>query len=226
MDVLRSCYSTTMRFQAGNDRLSPVNWYHCPAGAQQFMAHHSFASLNWSGGSPAGNSVGEVIGAARPYSKGVNPGTLGTNYCGSLSDYLGIADFLTTPRPTYPDGIPSCCNAPTPVTCQRWVPGHNNNLDSAEMLTSGYTLVNINHTLNSNYYRISGPIGFDFIDYATAATCGGLLYKGNCVADSDGDQYQCTFISGAADGSTAVWQTPNIPGTIPVTQIRVNHSLV
>ena len=226
MDFLRSCYTTTAHFKAGDPRVSTLNWYFCKEGAEQFTVHHAFGSLNWSRGSPASNTVGEIIGAPRPYSRGANPGLQGTNFCGNESDYLGIEAFLTTPRPSGQGNLPLCCEGVLPINCQIWVPNHNNQLDSAVMLTPGYTLVNINHTVNSNYYRIHGPIGFDLIDYATAGRCQGVLFAGNVVADSNGDQYQCEFISGAADGSTAIWQTPNVPGEIPVTQIQINHSLV
>lgn len=209
---------------AGNDRLSPVNWYFCPVGAQIFTAHNSFASLNWSHGSPAGNSVGEVIGSPRPYSKGVNPGTVGTNFCGAVGDYLGIGEFLSAPRPTYPSGVPSCCNPVVIVNCQWWKPNHDNSYDTAEVLTPGYTIRKIADPENENYYRLSGPIGFDFIEYATAGTCLDREYATAAVADSNGDQFYCTFISGTEDGTEAIWQTPNIPGEIPVVQIKVMHN--
>lgn len=111
MDYLRSCYSTTARFKAGDPHTSVIKWYWAPDGADKFPDRHSFGSLNWSDGSGAGNVVGEVVGAPRLWSNGAAPdGVLGANFCGTVAEFQnGIDDFLPAPRPQWDNGLPTCC---------------------------------------------------------------------------------------------------------------------
>lgn len=71
MDFLRSCYSASMALdQAGN--VYPVDWYFVPSSTPLFGPEHP-VSLNWARPEYGDQTIGEVPGAARPYSKGARP---------------------------------------------------------------------------------------------------------------------------------------------------------
>jgi hypothetical protein len=100
MDMLRSCYSTKMKFFKDSDLEIPVRWYFCDDAAQAFPAHHLFASANWDSLPGGTNHVGEVVGAPRPYNDGLMPrfleqaGDHGNNPCSRA----GIVDASQDPQ--------------------------------------------------------------------------------------------------------------------------------
>jgi hypothetical protein len=110
MDFVRSCYSTTMRFQADPEILDRVTWYFAPGGAKLFPRRHSFGSLNWSDGKPTNNVIGEVVGASRPYSHGSTPfGVTGQNFCGEPYMYRRGSPLNSPPSFLLPNNLPVCC---------------------------------------------------------------------------------------------------------------------
>lgn len=115
MDVVRSCYSTTMRFDSSSPTVSsPVIWYFCAPGALAFPGAHSFGSANWIKGQglPDG-PIGELQAAPRPWRDGSAPiESTGLRLCATVdpSLFLNGSSYLLTPRPSYPDGYPLCCN--------------------------------------------------------------------------------------------------------------------
>lgn len=111
MDFLRSCYRTQCRFFAGFPAVTSVQWYFCPRGALPFPSRHRFGSLNWGSHPDQDASLGEVLGALRPWVDGRAPqGRAGRAFCGPASSYANGAvlgavlakDFL---------GVPLCCRA-------------------------------------------------------------------------------------------------------------------
>jgi hypothetical protein len=113
MDVLRSCYRTRMRFDPSQPtKSSPVTWYFCPAGALPLPVAHSFGSINWYGGSGLPDApIGELQSSPRPWSNGATPAEATGLVCPvDQSLFLTGAPYLTTPKPTYPDGFPRICN--------------------------------------------------------------------------------------------------------------------
>ena len=108
MDYLRSCYTTKMRFTAGGTPVGVV-WYFAPTGAKVFASRHQFASLNYSKGlfPTSDTSIGEVVGATRPWSNGANPayydgqrfGGIAGNFTSGCS---GTADLPWSGSPAMP----------------------------------------------------------------------------------------------------------------------------
>lgn len=114
MDVLRSCYSTRMRFDpAAPGTSSRVDWYFCPPAAKVFPSAHSFGSLNWYRGSGLPDApLGELQAAPRPWRNGSRPSeAAGLKVCEGVDKFLTGEPYLVTPRAEYPDGFPRCCNA-------------------------------------------------------------------------------------------------------------------
>jgi hypothetical protein len=120
-DFVRSCYTTKALFVAGGHE-STIRWYFAPDGAQVYPHHHSFASLNWSGGSPATNVVGEIKGKPRPWSNGTTPEcACGTSFWGTESQFLkGAKAYLTDPHGINTCGLPEAC--PVCLLCQPFWP--------------------------------------------------------------------------------------------------------
>lgn len=126
MDVLRSCYTTKMRFYNGGPEVD-VAWYFAPPGAILFAKEHNFGSLNYSKGEwdVSDTTIGEVVGAARtwrngslpaPYDGGRIAGTTGefTSGCSGIPDLvwfgspaMPIACLLSPPPPCFSDVIPN-----------------------------------------------------------------------------------------------------------------------
>lgn len=164
MDLLRSCYSTEARFfEDTPTELSPITWYWCPVGALDFPEPHRFGSLNWTNGSKEINSVGEVIGAPRPYSKGaIADLTLGNDYDGDLS-WFQRGEPITGPGLIRrPSGIPENCAINEPNACI----GATNYATYPHCLISapGYGPVSINQFPigNESYQQNVGGYLWDF----------------------------------------------------------------
>lgn len=120
-DYLRSCYTTKALFVKGGHE-STIRWYFAPDGAEVFNHHHSFASLNWSGGSPADNLVGEIKGKPRPWANGETPScACGTSVWGPDRFFLEGADhYLADPHGVNDCGLPVGC--PVCLLCQPFWP--------------------------------------------------------------------------------------------------------
>jgi hypothetical protein len=71
VSLLRSCYSTRMRFFADDLSIeTPVDWYFTDPGAKWCGLSNVFNSRNWYGGQQDWPLLGEVEGAARPWRNG------------------------------------------------------------------------------------------------------------------------------------------------------------
>jgi len=112
VDMLRSCYSTDARFFADRpDIVLPINWYFCPDGAQVLPGPHRFGSLNYLSDKNTPSPIGEVPGAARPYSKGQTPaGITGQSACGSTDDFHDGVIYSETANYPVSGGVKQCCN--------------------------------------------------------------------------------------------------------------------
>lgn len=78
VSLLRSCYSTQMRFF--RDSLStatPVRWYFLPEGSQWVGLENVFNSRNWYGGTQFWPDLGEVEGSPRTWVDGSGAPALG-----------------------------------------------------------------------------------------------------------------------------------------------------
>lgn len=120
MDYLRSAYSTMVWAvdpASGLMTQTQIRWYRCAGGALPFPSVHRYASANWTRGVAYPEQVGEVIGAARPWSNASrNPAASGLGHC--PGDYTAAPTLLTSPRPTNSFDMPACC--PTPSGCEAW----------------------------------------------------------------------------------------------------------
>lgn len=110
MDLVRSCYTTKMRFFTDNDLGIPVKWFFAEPDAKVFPAHHLFGSGNWASDKFGWNGPGEVLGAPRKWSNGANPGGLvGDHFCGPLTGFTEGTKFPGIPLHADLDGICLCC---------------------------------------------------------------------------------------------------------------------
>jgi hypothetical protein len=73
MDLLRSCYSTSMRFFRDDPTECDVIWYWCPPDAKPFPGPTVFNSANWDSQKGIDGDLGEVRGAPRPWRSGQQP---------------------------------------------------------------------------------------------------------------------------------------------------------
>jgi hypothetical protein len=117
MDVLRSCYKTSMKLWKDREELTPVRWFFCKAGAKVFEPVSSFRSLKtWDRESDRAGMVGEKLGVT-PYDKGANPvGYEGLRHCGSdLSVQEGGVSGRDPVIVTTGTGDAACCQTPPTV---------------------------------------------------------------------------------------------------------------
>jgi hypothetical protein len=120
MDLLRSCYSTKMRFFLDSDVEVPVRWFFCDDKAKIFPAHHLFGSGNWAKEKTGWPGPGEVEGEPRPWSPGaIVAGFKGQHFCGPLAGFTEGTNFPGIPLHADKDGNCACCT-PTIPTCQTW----------------------------------------------------------------------------------------------------------
>jgi hypothetical protein len=112
VDMLRSCYSTSMRFGSDQSQSSAVKWYWADAGAADLGIATPFCSRNYTqhGIWP---DLGEVEDAPRPWRDGsfpiVVPGTSGP--CGSREVWREGYDGTIPPAfPRNDLGLLPCCN--------------------------------------------------------------------------------------------------------------------
>jgi hypothetical protein len=116
MDVLRSCYSTSMQFSPGGPNV-PVDWFWCPPGAKYFTNRHTFGSLVWDGGQSVGtHTIGEVPGAPRVWRNGSIPGPYpGDHPAGPLASF--VSGCSGQPDLPWSGGMPTACAVPLPTAC-------------------------------------------------------------------------------------------------------------
>jgi len=117
MDMLRSCYATTMVFRTGDSPV-PVLWYWCYEGA---LCHPSFNfghSHNWQSRVSEEGAIGEQPGP-RFWSAGSKPANGGKGDQVALDCVNALASAwengLAPGQETGPydeDGVPICCKAP------------------------------------------------------------------------------------------------------------------
>ena len=154
MDVLRSGYSTRMRFDPSSPgRSSPVTWYRCPAGAQVFPGAHNFPSLNWYRGSNLPQApLGELLSAPRPWSNGKTPvEATGTKLCVVPAAFMTGLPYLSTPRDEYPDSYPKCCNL-IPTACCGFMPAQMmvTLISETDPLSPWFPYIGVSWVLNWN----------------------------------------------------------------------------
>lgn len=103
MDVLRTCYSTTMTFSVGGTPV-PVRWYRASPFAKEFPADHCFFSLDWED-----DQGPDALGEQRPprgtWDAGMRPAAL-----------LGQGHFKGTIE-TFQDGLSPGEDFGTDLSC-------------------------------------------------------------------------------------------------------------
>lgn len=90
MDLVRSCYSTDMRFFPNRpDIVTRVRWFFTLPGAKDFPGHTRFGSGIWTDDKQNWPGLGEVLGAPRPWNNGQAPlGYTGEFFLGNLEDFV------------------------------------------------------------------------------------------------------------------------------------------
>lgn len=109
MDLLRSCYTTEMRFWKDRPDTVPVRWFWCDEEAEIFPGHHRFASGVWAAKYGPWEGPGEVEEAPRPFDPGVNPGLDGHKFCGPKSSYAEGSPWPGKPLLANAAGLCPCC---------------------------------------------------------------------------------------------------------------------
>jgi hypothetical protein len=124
MDLIRSCYTTFMRFFSDSDLAIKVRWFFCDNDAETFPGHHRFGSGNWASDKWPWPGAGEVPDAPRVWDSGaIIPGYLGEKFCGPLSGYRDGVPFPGVPLNGIATGECQCCKPLPPSTlCSDFVP--------------------------------------------------------------------------------------------------------
>jgi hypothetical protein len=137
MDMLRSCYSTTMRFFPDSDLEIPVRWFFCDDNAKDFPAWTRFASGNWAPERSDWIGPGEVLDSPRPWADGspppfdgtVAPGFTGQTFVGSLEAFGDGVPYPATSAGGRNDGSCSVCAGGLPAAlCALMAPWANSDL--------------------------------------------------------------------------------------------------
>lgn len=94
VDLLRSCYSTDVRFYTDSDETNRVTWYWVDSdwpGSDQPVPYNVFSSGNWSWQKSNWPGQGEVLGASRTWRNGSKPlGVVnGVTWCGTDEQWAG-----------------------------------------------------------------------------------------------------------------------------------------
>ena len=109
MDLLRSCYTTEMRFWQDRPDSVPVRWFWADEDAQVFPGYHRFASGNWATPYGKWEGPGEVQDAPREWNDGANPGLSGQKFCGPQSSYEHGSPWPGKPLHANAEGLCPCC---------------------------------------------------------------------------------------------------------------------
>lgn len=108
MDLLRSCYTTEMRFFNDNPLAIKVQWYFARPLAMPFPEPHLFGSGNWASDRFFWPGPGEVLGAARPYSDGsIGNWFEGQRFAGPLKGFTEGTEYPGVPLNASETG--GCC---------------------------------------------------------------------------------------------------------------------
>jgi hypothetical protein len=112
VDVLRSCYSTTMQFAADGSLPAKVQWYFTRPGAELMPFGSAFVSSNWDDDGSADVQLGENrYRSTKPWRNGATPRrAFGQHFCGEepqwqqgfLAGFFPLAEFDG-------QGVPKCC---------------------------------------------------------------------------------------------------------------------
>lgn len=116
VDMLRSCYSTKMRFFSDHPEIeSSVDWYFVDQTTPFLPFPTVFNSANWRNDKSLEPLLGEVTGASRPWRNGLPPGLYtGNHFCGTAQQFRdGIPAPVPIDRLT--NGQPVCCGSPLPT---------------------------------------------------------------------------------------------------------------
>jgi len=152
-EMLRSCYTTQVRFYEGQNTTNLISWYFVPPGTPWLPYTSVINSLNYVPASERvdSNNAGEQAGVPRPYSKGNrNVAFRHVGICGGVSDYAG-SGTRPTELPPVSLGVPQCCN---PDVLPLVYPGHR---------VLG-TIVSSGHTAPSFYVaQISSQTPFELL---------------------------------------------------------------
>jgi len=217
---LRSCYSTKARMLHASNRQSTISWYFAPTGAKYFQKRNCFEPLSWSGGSPAGNTQGEVIGAPRPYSKGVTPTCAqGTTVWGEDSWFNDGVPSLTGPWVANECGLPSACPGPP---CQPWFMANEAHRQVSTPSDPYYQWFATTNTATTMIFQSDLHPGWSAQSGAVDVACSGNPFRASCALVHLGVVYACTLISYNPATYTGTWQIPAgcpWPGTGPISLV-------
>jgi hypothetical protein len=110
-DMLRSCYTSFMWFDAAQTVGQAVQWYWCPDGALPLDVPNSFTSQVWDEVHWYNPAAGEDAFVPKVYSKGMLPGpfTGKGGVCGQLDWFAEGSPPDAPPLPRTTGGLPSCC---------------------------------------------------------------------------------------------------------------------
>lgn len=138
MDLIRSCYTTFMRFWKDDPTEVKVRWFFCDGSAKIFPGHHLFGSGNWASDRFDWPGPGEVLDAPRVWDNG-RPiaGLIGQHFCGPVASYREGTTWPGVPLDGFADGRCACC-APVPPRCDVAMPRLPN------LLRANTTLVETN----------------------------------------------------------------------------------
>lgn len=109
VDLLRSCYSTKMRFFSERpDVETLVHWYFCEPGAKILPYRTVFNSGNWWSDKNPDITLGEIPGSPRPWRNGQPPAPYaGQAPCGTDREFLfGVPNPPVPPIEQLPNGMP------------------------------------------------------------------------------------------------------------------------
>jgi hypothetical protein len=121
MDLVRSCYTSTMRFFSDSDVEIPVRWFFCDSNAKVFPHVHRFGSSNWDPSVSTFSGPGEVKRGSPQWSNGaLVPGMLGQLFCGPLAVYQAGAVYPGVPLNADSSGLCMCCGSVPSLTCAQF----------------------------------------------------------------------------------------------------------
>lgn len=112
MDLLRSCYSSNMKFFNGSDHITRVKWFFCADKAQVYPGVQKFASRNWDYQKLPFDLTGEQRPQEMRYRDGSNPwGYPGISFVGPSAFFQNGIPGVPSDYPvnTDPFGLCEAC---------------------------------------------------------------------------------------------------------------------